>query len=86
MSLCVWSVHCEVAIEEERELEHIAIHGRILYQVKALIVGKQRIGAVLEQEINDVVVAVSGSPKNWCRVYVASLRVHIRAGSEEKLA
>jgi hypothetical protein len=55
-------------------------------EVEALVVGEERIGAVVEEEIDNVVVATLCSPENRCRDGIAALCVDGRAGLDEEVA
>jgi hypothetical protein len=55
-------------------------------EVEALVVGEEGIGAVVEEEIDDVVVATLCSPQNGCRDSIAALCVDGCAGLDEEVA
>lgn len=49
-------------MQEHDELEDVAIEGRGVEEVEALIVGEERVCTVLEKKVHDVVVAALRSP------------------------
>jgi hypothetical protein len=55
-------------------------------EVEALIIGKEWVGAVFEEEVYDIVVAFFGSPEDGCCNSIAAFGVERRAGLDEKVA
>lgn len=62
MRLRIWNVDGYVLVEEKHDLVDIAVEGRRMEQVEALVVSEERVGAVVEQEVHDVVVAALRRP------------------------
>jgi hypothetical protein len=84
--LGVWNIDGYVLVEEQDELVHIAVECRRMQQVEALVVGEERVGAVVEEEIHDVVVAALCSPEHGSRNGISAFRIDGRAGLDEKVA
>ena len=57
-----------------------------MQEIEALVVGEERIGAVVEEKIDDVVVAALCGPEHGCRDSIAALCVDGRAGLDEEMA
>ena len=57
-----------------------------MQEVEALVVGKQRIGAMLEQQVDDVVVASFRGPQDWRCNGVSSFRIDRGAVLDEEVA
>lgn len=55
-------------------------------EIEALIVGEERVGPVLEEEINDIVVALLRSPQDRCSNRVSSSCIYIGTILDEKMA
>jgi hypothetical protein len=55
-------------------------------EVEALIVGEERVGPALEEEINDVVMALLCSPQDRCSNRVSSFGIYIGAVLDEEMA
>jgi len=55
-------------------------------QVEALVVGEERVGAVLEEEIDDVVVASFGGPEYGRCDGISALCVDVCAALDEEVA
>lgn len=49
-------------MEKQDNLIDVAIEGRAVQEVEALVIGEERVGAVIEEEVDDVVVAALGRP------------------------
>lgn len=62
MGLRVGDVDGDVLVQQQDELVDIAIEGGRVQQVEALVVGEQRVRAMLEQQVDDVVIAALRSP------------------------
>lgn len=55
-------------------------------KVEPLVIGEERVGAILEEKVHDVVITSFGGPKDWCCDSVAAFRVYICAILEEEMA
>jgi hypothetical protein len=55
-------------------------------EVEALVVGKERVGAMVEEEVDDVVVAALRGPEDGCRDGIATLCIDGCAGLDEEVA
>jgi hypothetical protein len=84
--LRVWDVDGYVLVEEQDKLEDIAIERRRVQQVEALVVGEKRVGAVVEEEVHDVVVAALCGPEHGSRDGVSAFCIDGRAGLDQKVA
>lgn len=73
-------------MEQQGDLVDIAVERGRVQQVEALVVGEERVGAVVEEEVHDVVVAALCSPQDGCCDSVAALCVDGRAGLDEEVA
>lgn len=62
MGLRVGDVDGYVLVQEKDQLVHIAVEGGRVQEVKALVVGDEGVGAVLEQQMDDVIVAAFRGP------------------------
>jgi hypothetical protein len=49
-------------VKKQDNLIDVAVEGRAVQEIEALIVGEERVGAVIEKEVDDVVVAALGCP------------------------
>lgn len=49
-------------MEKQDNLIDVAVEGRTVQEIEALVVGEKRVGAVVEKEVDDVVVAALGRP------------------------
>ena len=86
MALRIGYVNGYVLVEKEDDLVDIAVEGRAVQEVEALVVGEERVGAVVEEEVDDVVVAALSSPQDGCRDSIAALCVDGCAGLDEEVA
>ena len=73
-------------VEEQDDEEDVSVEGRGMEGVVALRIGYERVGAVLEEEVNGVVVAALGSPLKRRRDRLAALSVDLGAVLDEELA
>ena len=55
-------------------------------QVEALVVGEERVGAMLEEEIDDIVVTSFRGPEYWCCDCISTLCVDVCAALDEEVA
>jgi hypothetical protein len=55
-------------------------------QVEALVVGEQRVGAMVEQQVDNVIVAALRGPEDGCRDGIAALSIDGCAGLDEEVA
>lgn len=62
VGLRVGDVDGDVLVQQQDELVDVAVEGGRVQQVEALVVGEQRVRAVLEQQVDDVVIAALRSP------------------------
>ena len=86
MGLRVGNVDGDVLVQQQDELVDVAVEGGRVQQVEALVVGEERIGAVLEQQVDDVVVAAFGGPEDGRGDGIAAFGVEGRAGLDEEVA
>jgi hypothetical protein len=84
--LRVGDIHGYVLVEQQDDLVHVPVEGGAVQEVEALVVGEQRVGAVVEQQVDDVVVAALSSPEDGCRDGIAALCVDGCAGLDEEVA
>jgi hypothetical protein len=73
-------------MEQEDQLVDIAVESGRVQQVEALVVGEERVGAVVEEEVHDVVVAAFGSPQDGCCDGVSAFCVDGRASLDKEVA
>lgn len=57
-----------------------------MQEIEALVVGEKRVGAVLEEQIDDVVMASFRGPEDRCSDGVSTLRVYTRAVLYQEMA
>lgn len=86
MALGIWNINGYVLVEQQDDLVHIAVERGAVQEIEALVVGEERVGAVVEQEVDNVVVATLRSPEDGCRNSIAALCVDGRAGLDEEVA
>lgn len=65
---------------------YVSIEGGAVQEIETLVVGEEGIGAVLEEEVHDVVVAPFCGPEDWCCDCVAAFCVYGGARLEEEVA
>ena len=73
-------------MQEQYYLVHVPVEGGRVEQVEALVVGEERIGTMIEEQVDNVVVAALRSPENWCCDGVAAFCVDGGAGLDEEMA
>lgn len=73
-------------MQEQDYLVYVPVEGGRVEQVEALVVGEERIGAMVEEQVDDVVVAALRSPEYWCCDGVAAFCVDRDAGLDEEMA
>jgi hypothetical protein len=56
----VLDVYRNALVQEEDDQEDVAVEGADVQRVVALVVGYERVGAVLQEEVDSVVVAPLG--------------------------
>ena len=64
MALGIWNINGYVLVEQQDDLVHIAVERGAVQEIEALVVGEERVGAVVEQEVDNVVVATLRSPED----------------------
>jgi hypothetical protein len=84
--LRVGDVDGYVLVQEKHNLVDIAIEGRRVQKVEALVVGEEGVGAVVEQQVDNVVVAALSSPEDGCCDGVAAFCINGRTGLDEEVA
>ena len=57
-----------------------------MQEIEALVVGEERVGAVVKEEIDNVVVATLRSPEDGCCNGIAALCVDGRTGLDKEVA
>jgi hypothetical protein len=62
--LWVWDVNGYVLVEQQDQLIDIAVECGRVQQVEALVVGEERVGTVVEEEVYNVVVAALSCPED----------------------
>lgn len=60
--LRIWNIHRYILVQQQNELVDVTIQRRGVEEVKALVVGEERVGTVLEEKVDDIIVASFGSP------------------------
>ena len=73
-------------MEKKRQEEHIAVECSEVQDVVALAINQVRIGAMLQEEIDYVVMTPLGSPHGWSRNGFAADCVDVGASLDQKLA
>ena len=86
MALWIWNINGYVLVEQQDDLVHIAVERGAVQEIEALVVGEERVGAVVEQEVDNVVVATLRSPEDGCRNSIAALCVDGRTGLDKEVA
>lgn len=86
MALRVWNVDGNILVEEQDKLEYIAVEGCAVQEVEALVIGKEGVGAMVEKEVDDVVVAALCGPQHGCCDSIAAFRVDGCAGLNKEVA
>ena len=86
MRLQVGDIDGYVLVEQQDQLVHIAVEGGRVQQVEALIVGEERIGPVVEEEVHDVVIAALSSPEDGRCNGISAFGVDGCAGLDEEVA
>ena len=86
VGLRVGDVDGNILVQEEHELVDVAVEGGRVEEVEALVVGEEGVGAVLEQQVHDVVVAAFGGPEDGRSDGIAAFGVERRAGLDEEVA
>ena len=86
MALRIGYVDGYVLVEKEDDLVDIAVEGRAVQEVEALVVGEERVGAVVEEEVDDVVVAAFGGPEDGGCDGITALGVDGSARLDEEVA
>ena len=54
-------------------------------EVETLVVGKERVGAVIEEKVDDIIIAPFGSPENGRCNSVAAFGVYGSTGLDEEM-
>ena len=72
-------------MEEKREKEHVAVECSQVQDVVALAIYQVWIGAMLQEEIDNVVMTPLGSPHGWSRNGFAADCVDVGASLDKKL-
>lgn len=86
MRLRVGDVDGDVLVQQQDDLVDVAVERGRVQQVEALVVGEQRVGAMVEEQVDDVVVAALRGPEDGRRNGVAALCVDRGAGLDEEVA
>lgn len=60
-------------------MKDVPVESSGVEEIESLVVCEERIGAVLKEEVYDVVMAFLRSPENWCRNSISSLCVYVCA-------
>jgi hypothetical protein len=55
-------------------------------QVETLVVGEERVGAMLKEEIDDVVVTSFRGPEYWCCDCISAFCVDVCAALDKEMA
>jgi hypothetical protein len=84
--LRVWDIDWYVLVEQQDQLVDIAVERGRVQQVEALVVGEERVGAVVEEEVDNVVVAALSSPEDGCCDGISTFCVYWGAGLDEEVA
>lgn len=86
MRLQVGDIDGYVLVEQQNELVDIAVEGGRVQQVETLVVGKEGVGAVVEEEVHDVVVAALCSPEDGCCNGISAFCVNGCPSLDEEVA
>ena len=73
-------------MEEQDKLVDVAVEGSGVQEIEALIVGEQRVRAMLKQEVYDVIVASLSGPEDGCCDSVSSFSVDVCAALYQEMA
>jgi len=73
-------------MQKHDDLEDIPVQSRAVQEVEALVVGKEWIGAVVEEEVDNVVVAALGRPQHRRCDSITALCVDGGTGLDEEVA
>lgn len=86
MALGVRDIDGDFLVKEKDEKERVSVNGREVQDIVALRVREEGIGAVIEEEVDDVVVAALGSPHRRCSDRLAASGVDFGTRVEEEFA
>jgi hypothetical protein len=86
MRLRIRDIDGYVLVEQQDQLVDIAVERGRVQQVEALVIGEERVGAVVEEEVYDVVVAALSSPEDGCCDGISAFCVDWGAGLDEEVA
>ena len=86
MTLRIGNVDLKVLVEKQHQLEYISVQSRAVKQIEALVVGKERIGTVLQEEVYDIVVTTLCRPQNRGCERVTTLRIYVCTRLDKKMA
>lgn len=86
VGLRIGDVDGHVLVQQQDELVDVAIEGGRVQQIEALVVGEQRVGAMLEQQVDDVVVAALRGPEHGGGYGVAAFGVDGGARLDQEVA
>ena len=86
MTLWIWNVHGYVLMQKHDNLEDIPVQSRAVQEVEALVVGEEWICAVVEEEVDNIVVAALSRPQDRRCDGITALCVDGRAGLDKEVA
>ena len=73
-------------MQQQDQLVDIAVKRGRVQQVEALVVGEERVGAVVEEEVHNVVIAALSSPEDGRCNGISAFCVDGCAGLDEEVA
>lgn len=86
MPLKIRPIYGDILVKEENQEKDVAIKGSKMKNVVALHISDKWIRSVLQEQINNVVMASLDSPHDGCRNRVAPFDIDIGAFFNQKLA
>jgi len=86
MAEAVGNIDGDALVKKQDEEENVAIEGGDVESIVSLLVGDERVGAVVKEKIDDVVVTALSSPLEWCCDRVAAFPIHFGSMVDEELA
>src|SRR5262245_55530050 len=86
MSLGIGHVDGYVLVEEQHNRKDVSVEGSGMEEIEALVVGQEGIGAVLEEQVDDVGMAFLRGPEDGGCHCVAAFGVDVGAGLDEEMA
>lgn len=86
VTLGVGNVNGYVLMQQQYDLIYVAVEGGTMEEVKALVVSEERVGAVVEQQVDNIVIAAFRSPKDRSCNGIAALCIDRSSSLDQKVA